>query len=118
MDWLVPLPLARNTPYSFILTPFEILHGTSTPLTLALDPPRVTFQSDKDLMALMQAFQISHLELWAKLSALYDAGTPEVPHKYQAGDLVYVKRHCAEHSEAKNSSWYCRLLRPLLKWMV
>jgi hypothetical protein len=47
----VPLPLALNTPYHFNLTLFEILHGTPTPLTLALDPPRVTFQADKDLMA-------------------------------------------------------------------
>ena len=48
-DWLVPLPLSLNTPYHFNLTPFEILHGTPTPL--ALDLPRVTFQADKDLMA-------------------------------------------------------------------
>ena len=48
-DWLVPLPLALNTPYHFSLTHFEILHGTLTPL--ALDSPRVTFQADKDLMA-------------------------------------------------------------------
>ena len=51
-DWVVLLPLAlfkfQNTPYHFNLTPFEILHGTPTPL--ALDLPRVTFQADKDLM--------------------------------------------------------------------
>ena len=52
-------------------------------------------------MAQLTAFQISHQELWPKLSALYNAGTPEVPHKYQVGDWVYVKRHCAEHLEAK-----------------
>ena len=52
-------------------------------------------------MALMQAFQISHLELWPKPSALYNTGTPEVPHEYQVGDWVYVKRYCAENLEAK-----------------
>ena len=72
---------AWNTPYHFNLTPFEILYGTHTPLVLALDTPRVTFQADKDLMASLQAFQISHQELWPKLSALYNTGTPEVPHK-------------------------------------
>jgi hypothetical protein len=92
-DWLVPLSLALNTPY-FNWTPFEILHETPTPLILALDPPRVTFQADKDLVA-------PHLKLWPKLSALSNVGTPEVPHKYQVQDWVYVKRHCAEHSEAK-----------------
>ena len=58
-------------------------------------------------MAQFQAFQISHQELWPKLSALYNTGTPEVSHKYQVGDWVYVKKHYAEHSEAKNSSWCC-----------
>ena len=52
-DWVVLLPLAlfpaQNTPYHFNLTPFEILHGRPTPL--ALDPPIVTLQADKDLMA-------------------------------------------------------------------
>ena len=42
-DWVVLLPMAlfraRNTPYHFYLTPFEILYGTSTPLTLALNAP-------------------------------------------------------------------------------
>ena len=51
--------------------------GPPTPLTLALDPPRVTFQADKDLMA-------PHLELWPKLSALYNTGNsgPSVPHHH------------------------------------
>lgn len=31
----------------------------------------------------MQAFQISHQELWPKFSALYNTGAPEVPHEYQ-----------------------------------
>ena len=78
----MPLSLSLNTPYHFNLTPSEILNGTPTPLALAFDPRRVTFQADKDLMARLQAFQISHQELWSKLGALYNAGTPEVPHKY------------------------------------
>ena len=55
LTWLVLLPLvlfqAGNTSYHFNLSPLEILYETPTPLTLALDPPRVTFQADKDLMA-------------------------------------------------------------------
>ena len=52
-------------------------------------------------MARLQDFQISHQELWPKLSALYNVGTPEVPHKYQVGDWVYVKSYHAENLEAK-----------------
>ena len=52
-------------------------------------------------MAGLQAFQISHQELWPKLSALYNAGTSEVPQAYQAGDWLYVKKHHAENLEAK-----------------
>ena len=51
----------------FNLTPFEILHGTPAPLTLAFDPGRVTFQAEKDLTTQLQAFQISHQELWPNL---------------------------------------------------
>jgi hypothetical protein len=49
----------------------------------------------------LQAFQISHQELWPKLSALYNADISEVPHEYQVGDWVYVKTHHAENLEAK-----------------
>ena len=48
-----------------------------------------------------QVFQISHQELWPKLCALYNTGTPEIPQEYQVGDWVYVKRHQAENLEAK-----------------
>jgi hypothetical protein len=97
-DWVVLLPLALfwawNTPCHFNRTSFEILYGTPTLLTPALDPhpppsgPRVTFQTYKDLIARLQkqALRISHQELWPKLSALYNAGTPKVSHKYQDGD--------------------------------
>ena len=40
-SWFVPLPVALKTPYHFNRTPFEILHGTPTPL--ALDPPQSDF---------------------------------------------------------------------------
>jgi hypothetical protein len=85
------------------VTSFEILYGTPIPLTPALDPltPRVTFQADKDHIARLQAFQSSHQQLWPTLSALYKTGTPEVPHEYQVGDQVYVKRRHAENLKAK-----------------
>lgn len=70
------------------------------PLALAPDPTRVTFQDDRGLMTRLQTSQISHQELWPKLSALYNTGNPEVLHKYQVGDCVYVKRH-DENLEAK-----------------
>lgn len=61
----------------------------------------MNFQGDKDLIAGLQAFQISYQELWPKRSALYNAGTPEIPHKYQVGDCIYVKRHHAENLDTK-----------------
>jgi hypothetical protein len=61
-------------------------------------------------MAPLQAFQISHQELWSKLGALYNAGTPELPHECQVGDWVYVKRHRAENLEAKSKGWFLVLL--------
>ena len=64
-------------------------------------------------MAGLQAFQISYQELWPKRSALYNAGTPDIPHKYQVGDWIYVKRHHAENLEAKWKGPFLVLLTTL-----
>ena len=48
-----------------------------------------------------------------KLSALYKVGNSEVPHEYQVGDEVYVKRHCAENLEAKWNGPFLVLLTTL-----
>ena len=72
-----------------------------------LSQPRVTFQADKDLMVQLQAFQICHQELW---TTLFNTGTPEVPHEYQVGDWVYVKRHHIENLEAKSKGPFLVLL--------
>ena len=52
-DWVVLLPLAlfraRNTPSGFSLTPFEILYGVPTPLTVLSDVIEPTCCSNNNL---------------------------------------------------------------------
>jgi hypothetical protein len=116
LDCLVPLPLTLNIPYHFNLTPFEILHPLPWPLLLI--PPEWLFRLTRILW----------LDCKLSSSAIWNCGLnlvpcmiqevpAEVPHKYQVGDWVYVKRHYTEHSEAKNSSWCCWLPWPPLKWL-
>jgi hypothetical protein len=60
----------------------------------------VTFQADKDTMAGLQAFQVSHQELRPKLSALYNIGTSEFLHEYQIGDWVYMLKNWKQNEKA------------------
>ena len=43
----------------------------------------------------------------------YITGNPEVPHEYQVGDLIYVKRHRAKNLEAKWKGLFLVLLTTL-----
>jgi hypothetical protein len=96
-NWVVLYPLAlfraRNTPYRFNLTPFEILYGTPTPLTLSLDPPEWLFRQ----------MRILRLDCKLSRSVTRNCGLNLVPCicGYQVGDWVYVKRNHAEKLEAK-----------------
>jgi hypothetical protein len=51
--------------------------------------------------------------LWPKLSALYNTGTLDIPHEYQVGDWVYIKRHHAENLEANWEDPFLVLLTTL-----
>lgn len=55
--------------------------------------------TDRNLFLRLQAFKSIQYEIWPKLSALYDPGTPETPHHFQIGDWVYVQRHQVQFLE-------------------
>nr|AAQ96262.1 LRRGT00049 [Rattus norvegicus] len=82
----VCLDLARNTPSRFSLTPFEILYGASTPLTVLDDVTEPTCHSNNDLYARLKDLQVIQKEICSELAAAYALGTPEISHQFQVGD--------------------------------
>ncbi|XP_075853926.1 uncharacterized protein LOC105860015 [Microcebus murinus] len=49
----------------------------------------------------LKALEVVHREVWAPLAALYKPGEVRVPHPFQVGDLVYVRRHRAANLEPR-----------------
>lgn len=75
------------------LTPFELLFGAPPPL--AADPWSDTSQlpAPQSLLARLKALETLQREVWAPLAEAYKPGDLSVPHQFQVGDLVYVRRH-------------------------
>ncbi|XP_055249692.1 uncharacterized protein LOC129535107 isoform X2 [Moschus berezovskii] len=40
-------------------------------------------------------------DVWKRLKALYESGTPLEPHRYRLGDWVYMRHHCQETLEPR-----------------
>lgn len=105
IDWTVLLPFAlfraRNTPGPLGVTPFEILFGAPPPL--AADPWSVPTDTHtpQSLLARLKALETVQKEVWTPLAALYQPGELQVPHQFQVGDFVYVRRHRAANLEPR-----------------
>lgn len=115
-DWVTLLPFAllrvRNTPGRFGLTPYEILHGGPPPLTESsgiLDPS-VDSSSSSALFTHLKALEIIRTQIWDQIKEAYAPGTLEVPHRFQVGDLVLVRRHRADTLEPRWKGPYLVLL--------
>ncbi|KAK1334887.1 hypothetical protein QTO34_004458 [Cnephaeus nilssonii] len=113
-DWTALLPYAlfraRNTPNSVGLTPFELLFGAPPPL--AVDPWSDVSQlhAPQSLLARLKALEILQKEVWAPLAEAYKPGELGVPHQFQVGDSVYVRRHRAASLEPRWKGPYIVLL--------
>ncbi|XP_035304596.1 uncharacterized protein LOC113838392 isoform X1 [Cricetulus griseus] len=115
-DWVLLLPLAlyrtRNTPGPHGLTPFEILHGVPTPIINFLDQDVSDFANSPSLQAHLQALQLVQQEVWKPLAQAYkdQRDHPTIPHSYQIGDTVWVRRHQAKNLEPRWKGPYIVLL--------
>ena len=96
-DWVTLLPFAlyrvRNSPYKMGLTPYEIMFGIPPPIIPALKPEVLAEFNDQQLLFSLQMLQRAHEQVWPKLKALYETGSPPDPHRYRPGDWVYMQRH-------------------------
>lgn len=115
-DWVTLLPFAllrvRNTPGRFGLTPYEILHGGPPPLTESsgiLDPSADS-SSSSALFTHLKALEVIRTQIWDQIKEAYAPGTSEVPHRFQVGDSVLVRRHRAGTLEPRWKGPYLVLL--------
>lgn len=113
-DWVTLLPFAllrvRNTPGRFGLTPYEILHGGPPPLTESggiLDP---CTDSSFALFTHLKALEVVKTQIWNQIKEAYAPGTTAVPHGFQVGDSVLVRRHRAGTLEPRWKGPYLVLL--------
>lgn len=115
-DWVLLLPLAlyraRNTPGPHGLTPFEILYGAPPPLIKFFSPGIADFANSPSLQAHLQALQAVQREVWRPLAAAYQEqlDRPVVPHRYEIGDSVWVRRHQTKNLEPRWKGPYTVLL--------
>ncbi|XP_032745407.1 uncharacterized protein LOC116888229 [Rattus rattus] len=115
-DWVALLPLvlyrAWNTPGPHGLTPFEIIYGAPPPFVHFFDSNIADFADSPSLRAHLQALQIVQRDVWRPLAAAYQDKLehPVVPHPFQIGDTVWVRRHQTKNLEPRWKGPYTVLL--------
>ncbi|XP_055249413.1 uncharacterized protein K02A2.6-like [Moschus berezovskii] len=96
-DWVQLLPMAlfrvRNTPARHGLTPFEILYGSLPPPTTLLEPAIDSLANTPGLQDRIKVLQIVQCQVWKTLAEVYHPRDIVIPHQFQTGDSVYVRRH-------------------------
>ena len=55
--------------------------------------PDVSFIPSSQLLAQLKALEIVRKEIWEQLKETYVAGDIQVPHQFEVGDAVLVRRH-------------------------
>jgi hypothetical protein len=98
-DWIALLLFAlfrvRNILGKLKLTPYEILWGgVASPLTEVggvLEPPE--FNLGPSLFTCMKALEVVRNTAWEQLKEAYEPGDLMVPHQFQVGDKVLIRRH-------------------------
>ena len=115
-DWVTLLPFAllrvRNTPGRFGLTPYEILFGGPPPLTESggiLDP-NTDLSSPSPLFTHLKALEVVRTQIWNQIKEAYTPRIITVPHEFQVGDSVLVRRHRAGMLEPQWKGPYLVLL--------
>lgn len=113
-DWLVLLLLALcptwNTPYQLNSTLFEILYEERTPLVASAPDLEITNQGYHELLKRLIADHMLQREIQSNLSAFNAPETTEVPHQFQARDIVYICQHWSQSLEPRWKGPYIVLL--------
>ena len=105
-DWTTLLPYAlfrvRYTPGASGLTPFELMFGVSLPIYVTVENrtcPNVSSILSSCLLAWQKTLKTVRKENWEQLKEAYVTGDLQVPHQFEVGDTVLVRRHRAGNLE-------------------
>jgi hypothetical protein len=116
-DWTALLPhalfRARNTPRASGLAPFELMFGVPPPIYVTVESrtcPDIFSIPSSRLLAWLKALEIVRKEFWEQLKETYVAGDTQVPHQFEVGDTVLVRRHRAGNLEPRWKGSYLVLL--------
>lgn len=71
-------------------------------------PPEI--RSSQPLYSRLRALEAVQKEAWSQLAEAYQPGDLQVPHQFQVGDSVYVRRHRAASLEPRWKGPYLVLL--------
>ena len=115
-DWVALLPFVlfrvRNTPGRFGLSPFEILYGGPPPLTESGGTlvPDADSTLPSALLARLRVLEVIRTQIWDQIKEAYAPGTTAVPHEFQVGDWVLIRRHRTRNLEPQWKGPYLVLL--------
>ena len=105
-DWTALLPYAlfrvRYTPGASGLTAFELMFGVSLPIYVTVENrtcPDVSSIPSSCLLAWLKTLETVRKEIWEQLKETYVTGDLQVPHQFEVGDTVLVRRHRAGNLE-------------------
>lgn len=104
-DWMALLPFVlfrvRNTPGQFGLTPYKLLYGGPPPLAEIAFAHSADVLLSQPLFSRLKALEWVRQRAWKQLREAYSGGDLQVPHRFQVGDSVYVRRHRAGNLETR-----------------
>lgn len=72
--------------------------------------PSADSSSSSALFTHLKALEVIRTQIWDQIKEAYAPGTSEVPHRFQVGDLVLVRRHRAGTLEPRWKGPYLVLL--------
>ncbi|XP_062034526.1 uncharacterized protein LOC133749376 [Lepus europaeus] len=89
---------------------YEILYGGPPPLADLLGPSIDSYATSPSLQTRLKALQLIQRQVWKPLAAVYQSKCPVVPHPFQIGDSVYIRRHQSKTLEPRWKGPYTVLL--------
>ena len=89
------------------------MYGAPPPIFMTIGDKNhlnVSFSPSSSLFARLKALEIVRKEVWEQLKETYVAGDTQVPHQFEVGDAVLVRRHRAGNLEPRWKGPYLVLL--------
>lgn len=77
-------------PHSCLLTSTHLMVGSTRYINRLQWCVSEGLENPPPIWLRLKDLQVIQKEIWSQLAAAYAPGTPETPHEFQVGDLVYI----------------------------